>query len=101
MGGGKADEGILGVVQHGEVDQPCGVVLIEVNPQVAFDTPIVLNCIEFTQYLHEVFGVLFADILEAKIINVEGERDGTPSMRAKSRGECGLFFITLFVEPLL
>ena len=58
------------------------------------------NGVEFTQYLHDVFGVLFADMLDAKIINAEGERDGTPLMRPNSLGECGLF-IPLFVAPLL
>ena len=60
------------------MDQPHGVVSIQVDPKVAFANLIMLNCIEFPQHGHEVSGMLLANILDAEIINAEREGDGTP-----------------------
>ena len=74
----ELDERVLDVFKHGEVDQPRGVVPMEINPKVEFATPIMLNGIEFLQRPHEVFGMLLENIFDAKIISAKYEGDGTP-----------------------
>ena len=39
----KSDQRVLAIIKHGEVEQSCGVVPIEVNPKEAFAAPIMLN----------------------------------------------------------
>ena len=65
----RLDERIFDILKHGEVDQSCDVVPIEVDPKVAFDAPIMLNGIEFTKLPHKVSGVMPANIFDAKIIS--------------------------------
>ena len=60
----KSNEGVLDVVQHGEVDQHHGAFPIEVDPEVTLAAPIMFNSVEFPQCVHEVFGMLLANILD-------------------------------------
>ena len=96
-GASESYKRVLDILKHGEVDQPRGVVPMEVNPKVEFVAPIMLNGIELLQRPHEVFGMLLENIFDAKIINAKSKRDGAPLVRPKTRCEFR-FYVTFFDE---
>ena len=48
------------------------VVPIKIHPQIPFFLPIVVDFVVFSENLHEVLRMVFADIFHTKIINSEG-----------------------------
>ena len=86
----KAGQCGLGVPQHGGVDFAFNVVPIKVDAQVFGARPAMRGGVVQGQDTHEVFGMLFADVFDAEIVNAKGERDGTPFVHPKSSSEFGL-----------
>ena len=83
----------LEIFGHGDVSGACGVV--PVNGESAEEGTGTVNedGIQFLEGFDEVVVIFFADILEPKVINNEGENDGLggvlPERRVSgNRGEC-------------
>ena len=63
------------VPEHGRMNFSSDVVPIKVNAQVFGARPIMQDGVVRGQDANEVFGMLRADIFDAKIVNAKGERD--------------------------
>ena len=74
------------------------VVPIKVNAQVFGARPIMRDGVVCGEDTHEVFGMLLADIFDAKIVNAKGERDRPPLVHPKSWSEFGLC-VSFVVDP--
>ena len=91
-------EGICNISKNREVEFRVGVVPIQIQSKVAFALPITGDEIVLLEDSHEMFGMLFADVFCTKVVYTKSERDGTPIMFQKKRGEFVLS-IALFVQP--
>ena len=79
------------------MDLALGVVPIHVHSNVACSGPIDGADIVFVENLGEMVGVFFAIIFYAKVVDAEGEGDGTQIMSPEAR--CGrALMIAMFVE---
>ena len=87
----KTDDRGLDVPEHGGMDFFYNVVPIKVDAQVFGSRPIMQDGVVRGQLgAHEVFGMLLADIFDAKNVNAKGEQDGPPHVRPKSWSGFGL-----------
>ena len=78
------------VPEHGGMDFLSYGVPIKVNAQVFGARPIMRDGVVRGHDAHEVFGMLFANVFDAEIVNAKVERDGSPLLRPKSWSEFGL-----------
>ena len=53
------DERLLDVLEHGEVDLFCILILIKADPHVAFASPIMQDGVEFMQHTHEFYTIVY------------------------------------------
>ena len=68
------------VARHGDVDVSCVVIPGQSEAAVEGAVPFSGDCVELAQCVDEMLGVVFADILDAEVIDNKGERDGAGSM---------------------
>ena len=61
---------------HGDVAGACGIVLVNGKSTEEGNSPVDGDGVYFLEVLDEVVGVLFADVLDPKLINDKGENDG-------------------------
>ena len=66
----------LEIFGYGDVARACGIVLVNGESAEEGTVPVNGNGVEFLEGLDEVVGVLFADVLDPKVIHNEGENDG-------------------------
>ena len=65
-------QGCLGIFWHGYVIGVCGIVPVNGESAEKVTGPVDGDGVEFLEDLDEVVGVLFADVLDSKLINDEG-----------------------------
>ena len=66
----------LEIFWHGYVVGACGIVPVNGESAEKGTGPVYVDGVEFLEGLDEVVGVLLAGVLDAKVINNEGENDG-------------------------
>ena len=100
FGVGVVEPGNLGldVPKHEGVDFSSNVIPIKVDAQVICARPKMRDGVVRGQDAHEVFGMLLADIFDAKIVDAKGERDGSLLVHPKTWSEFGLC-VAFVVEP--
>ena len=86
----KTDDRGLDVPKHGGMDFSSNIVPIKVDAQVFGARPIRRYGVVRGQDVQKVFGMLLADIFDAKNVNAKGEQDGPPHVRPKSWSGFGL-----------
>ena len=69
-------QGCLEIFWHGDVTGACGIVPVNGESAEEGTSPVDGDGVEFLEGLDEVVRVLFADVLDPKVINEEGENDG-------------------------
>ena len=79
-------QGCLEIFWHGDVTGACGIVTVNGKSAEEGTGPVDGDGVEFLEGLDEVVGVLFADVLDPKVINGEGEKDGLGGVIPESRG---------------
>ena len=94
---------ICNVVIHGEVDLALGVngvvVPLKINSGVKVSLPVLSEFIVFSESLLEVYGVSFANVLNAKVVNEQAKHDWAPSVLPETRCE-GALVVVLNLEAL-
>ena len=88
------------VGEHGEVDFAVFLVPVEIKSEVPTAVPIFGDLVVFLEHRHEMVGVLFANVFDAKIVNTEGETDGPSFVGTKTWSELALL-VAVFVEAFL
>ena len=89
-------EGISYVWKHGEVYLTIRVVPVDVHSKVPWSGPVVWNGVVLAEDGHEVVAMMFAYVLDTKIVHTEGKRDWAPVVGPESRDKCALtvpFFV--------
>ena len=75
---------VCNVVIHGEAERALGVngvvVPLNINSGVKVSLPVISEFIVFGKSLLEVYGVSFANILNAKVVNEQAKHDWAPSV---------------------
>ena len=69
-------KGCLEIFWHGDVTGACGIVPVNGESAEEVNGPVNGYCVEFLEGLDEVVGALFANVLDPKVINNEGENYG-------------------------
>ena len=69
-------KGCLEIFGHGDVAGACGIVLVNGESAEEGTGPVEVDGVEFLEGLDEVVRVLFAYVLDPKVIDKEGENDG-------------------------
>ena len=69
-------QGCLEIFWNGNFAGAFGIVPVDVESAEEGTGPVNGDGVEFLEGLDEVVGVLFADVLDPKVINDEGENDG-------------------------
>ena len=91
------------VVIHGEADCALGVngvaVLLTINAGVQLSLPVLIDFVMFFEDLLEVYGVLFANVFNAEVINYHAKNDWAPSVAPDPRCE-GTLLVFLDHEAL-
>ena len=76
----------LEIFLHGDVAGACGIVPVNGESAEKGTGPVDGDGVEFLEGLGEVVGVIFADVLDSKVINNEGENDGLGGVLPERRG---------------
>ena len=80
---------VCNVVIHGEADHTFvvnGVVVpLQINDRVKVSLPVLSEFIVFSERLLEVYGMSFANVLDAKIVNEQAKYDWVPSVSPEPR----------------
>ena len=79
-------QGYLEIFWHGDIAGACGIVPVDDESAEEGNGPVDGDGVEFLESLDEVVGVLFADVLDPKVINDEGENDGLVGVLLDRRG---------------
>ena len=74
------------ICRHGDVTGVCGVVLVDGEFTDEGTIPVDGYGVEFLEGLDEVVGVIFSDVLDAKVIYDEGEKYGFGVLLPQRRG---------------
>ena len=77
---------IAQVVGHDNITGACDVVPGNGETKEQGTVPIDRYTVEFLEVLDEVVGVLFSDVLDAKVVNGEGEKYGLGVVLPQRRG---------------
>ena len=78
-------KGCLDIFWHEDATGMCGIVPVNGESAEEGTGPVDGDCLEFLEGLDEVVGVIFANVLEPKVINDEGENDGLGSVLPERR----------------
>ena len=76
----------LEIFWHGDVAGACGIVPVNVESAEEGTGPVDGDGVEFLEGLDEVVGVLFANVLDPKVINDKVENDGLGGVLPERRG---------------
>ena len=76
----------LEIFWHGDVAGACGIVPVDGDSAEEGTGPVNGDGVEFLEGLDEVVGVLFADVLDPKVINDKGENYGLGVVLPESGG---------------
>ena len=79
-------QGCLDIFGHGDVTGVCGVIPVYGDSTEEGTSPVDVNGVEFLEGLDEVDGVLFSDVLDAKVVYNEGEKYGFGVVLPQRRG---------------
>ena len=71
---------------HGDVIGACGIVPVNGESAEKGTGPVDGDSVDFLEGLDEVVGVLFSNLLDAKVVNDEGENDGLGGVLPERRG---------------
>ena len=84
---------VCNIVIHGEADRALGVngvvVPLRINSGVKISLPVFSEFIVLRESLFEVYGVSFANVLNAKVSNKQAKHDWASSVSPDSRCEGG------------
>ena len=70
------EKGCLEIFWHGDVAGACRLVPVNGESVEEVTGPVYGDGVEFLEGLDEMVSVLFADILDSKVVNDEGEKNG-------------------------
>ena len=94
---------VCNVVIHGEADRALGVngfvVPLQINAGVKVSPPVFSDLIVFGESLLEVYGVSFANLLNAKVVNDQRKHYGATSVSPETRHE-GALVVVVNLEAL-
>ena len=79
-------KGCLEIFGHGDVAGACSIVPVNGESTEEVTGTVNGDGIQFLEGLDEVVGVFFADVLDPKVINNEGENDGLGGVLPERRG---------------
>ena len=74
------------ILGHGDITGVCGVVPVDGDSSEEGTIPVDGDGVEFLEGLYEVVGVLFSDVLDAKVVYDEGEKYGFGVVFPQRRG---------------
>ena len=69
-------KGCLEIFGHGDISGACGIVTVNGESAEEGTGPVDGDRVEFSEGLDKVVGVLFAYVIDPKVMNNEGENDG-------------------------
>ena len=85
----KAGKGPSNVARHGEFDSAGIVVPVKVETTEFGAGPVDGDLVVFGENRDQVVGILFANILDPKVIDYEGKHDGPGGVSEEARGVAG------------
>ena len=74
-------ECVRNVAEHRHVHTFVSIIPVEIDTKVTCALPIVGDRVILLEGVHEMLGMLPADVFYAKIVHTEGEGNGTPFLR--------------------
>ena len=85
----KAGKGPSNVARHGEFDSAGSIVPVKVEAAEFSAGPVDGDLVVFGENRDQVVGILFANILDPKVINNEGKHDGSGGVPEEAGGVAG------------
>ena len=81
----EAFESGCDICEHGHVSFAVFVVPVYIESKITFAVPVVGDFIVLLDNSYEVVIMLFADVLDTKVVNTDREADRAPFVRPKTR----------------